>query len=691
MSFDQHPNLAASTVAVAPAPASSGTSLSVGPGDGQLFGSPPFNVTVWPTGSAPSQANAEILRVTGRATDTLTVSRQQEGSAARTIRVGDQIAATITAKTIVDVETVLGGQRNVMSFGAHGDSVTDDTAAFNAAISDTPTGGTLLVPPGTYLIDPTPTTGGVRVNKSMTLRLAEGAVLQAKTNALTTYAVVHVNAADVTIEGQGTIRGDVTTHTGSTGEWGHCLEIVNGADRCHVRGITCSNAWGDGIYIGSREIANVVDAIIEHVVCDSNRRQGLSVVGTTRLTVLGSEFRNTGAIHYTAPAAGVDVEPDTSNSTNLDTRFIGCTFTNNYGGGLVLSGGQATVTARVISCHATGNGHTDSYYGGINAAGAHVSAEFVGCTSYANVSHGFTTGQGGDAAKDALSLTSCVARGNSGSGFLDAALGTVYTACSAIENSAHGFWAAGDTGGDSEQYLGCIATANNQANVGGSNFFIYSSTTNGVLSGCISDAGTLSQKPYIGFAVDNSATGWVFNACSAIGSGYLVAGTYFGSSGAVWNAGYGGPSGLEIGSDYAFRASGSTILDLTPSSITSYVNLISRTTSGFAYMQINGKTGALELFQIDNANAGAWAAFGVNELEWRDKADATRLRLTYGATTASAVADFVSSVKIEGNVGFYNTTPAAQPTVTGSRGSNAALASLLTGLASLGLIVDSSS
>lgn len=42
-------------------------------------------------------------------------------------------------------------------------------------------------------------------------------------------------------------------------------------------------------------------------------------------------------------------------------------------------------------------------------------------------------------------------------------------------------------------------------------------------------------------------------------------------------------------------------------------------------------------------------------------------------------------------VGFYGTTPAAKPTVAGSRGGNAALASLLTGLAALGLIADSTS
>ena len=41
-------------------------------------------------------------------------------------------------------------------------------------------------------------------------------------------------------------------------------------------------------------------------------------------------------------------------------------------------------------------------------------------------------------------------------------------------------------------------------------------------------------------------------------------------------------------------------------------------------------------------------------------------------------------------IGFFNHSVAAKPTVTGSRGGNAALASLLTGLAGLGLITDSS-
>ena len=41
--------------------------------------------------------------------------------------------------------------------------------------------------------------------------------------------------------------------------------------------------------------------------------------------------------------------------------------------------------------------------------------------------------------------------------------------------------------------------------------------------------------------------------------------------------------------------------------------------------------------------------------------------------------------------GFFDKAPVAKPAVTGSRGANAALASLLTQLAALGLITDSTS
>lgn len=76
-----------------------------------------------------------------------------------------------------------------------------------------------------------------------------------------------------------------------------------------------------------------------------------------------------------------------------------------------------------------------------------------------------------------------------------------------------------------------------------------------------------------------------------------------------------------------------------------------------------------------------------------------------GAATASDSAKFYVSGKISAsgeveingdlnhdgaNIGFFATAPTTQKTVTGSRGGNAALASLLTQLAAYGLIIDSS-
>ncbi len=101
---DSHKNFSYSTVATAPSPATSGTSLVVAAADGTKFPTVPFNATVWPAATQPTSTNAEVVRVTTISTDTFTITRAQESSSARTVVVGDQIAATVTAKTLTDVE-----------------------------------------------------------------------------------------------------------------------------------------------------------------------------------------------------------------------------------------------------------------------------------------------------------------------------------------------------------------------------------------------------------------------------------------------------------------------------------------------------------------------------------------------------------------------------------------------------------
>lgn len=106
---DAHKNFAVTSIVTAPSPATTGTSVTVATGRGAIFPTPPFNAVIWPASGLPTPLNAEVVRVTAISTDTLTITRAQEGSTARTVIVGDQIAASLTAKSLTDIESAAAG------------------------------------------------------------------------------------------------------------------------------------------------------------------------------------------------------------------------------------------------------------------------------------------------------------------------------------------------------------------------------------------------------------------------------------------------------------------------------------------------------------------------------------------------------------------------------------------------------
>jgi len=95
----EYKNFSYSRVVTAPSPATTGTTTVITSGDGVLFPVVPFNATIWPVGEMPLSTNSEIVTVTNVTDDTFTITRQQEGTSARTIVTGDRISATITAWT----------------------------------------------------------------------------------------------------------------------------------------------------------------------------------------------------------------------------------------------------------------------------------------------------------------------------------------------------------------------------------------------------------------------------------------------------------------------------------------------------------------------------------------------------------------------------------------------------------------
>jgi len=136
MAFDQHVNFGYGVVATAPSPATSGTTLVLQTGQGALMPAVPFNGTVWAIGQLALVSTAEIVRVTTIAGDTLTITRAQEGSSARAIVVGDQFAATITAKTLQDVELLAKGGDVTGPGSAAADSLTAFSGTTGKVLKD---------------------------------------------------------------------------------------------------------------------------------------------------------------------------------------------------------------------------------------------------------------------------------------------------------------------------------------------------------------------------------------------------------------------------------------------------------------------------------------------------------------------------------------------------------------------------
>ena len=159
--MDALKNFAYSLVATAPSPATSGTSLVVTAGQGSYFPATPFDATIWPAGSQPSNTNAEIVRVTTVSTDTFTITRAQYGTTAQSIAIGYQIAQTVDANLIGQLAPLTGatftGEVVAPDFKVTG--LTGASAVTSRWVGSTtngpPASGTFVV--GDWIIDQTAT------------------------------------------------------------------------------------------------------------------------------------------------------------------------------------------------------------------------------------------------------------------------------------------------------------------------------------------------------------------------------------------------------------------------------------------------------------------------------------------------------------------------------------------------------
>jgi Pectate lyase superfamily protein len=224
---------------------------------------------------------------------------------------------------------------NVKQKGAMGDGQTDDTAAIQAAIDEIAgTGGTVLVPKGTYMVDPVGK-NHLALKSDMTLKLSKEATLKAIPNDADKYSILSISGvSNVTVSG-GTLEGDRQEHTGKSGTWGFGIRIDHDASHITISGLTAKNMWGDGFYV-----QGATDVKFCTVLADNNRRQGMSIIAAEGLVVTHSVFRNT---RGTRPGAGIDFEPDGAEETVSNVRIENSQFLDNEGPGVLIAGKKGAV------------------------------------------------------------------------------------------------------------------------------------------------------------------------------------------------------------------------------------------------------------------------------------------------------------------------------------------------------------
>lgn len=250
-------------------------------------------------------------------------------------------------------------------FGAHGDNVNDDTDAIQRSFNY----GTVKVtfmPNKTYLVTPYNLTYGIEIPSNRIIDLA-GSLVQVIPSSNYAYKVFDIKDCDNVTLKNGYINGDVVGHTGVTGENGHGVFLTH-CTNVLLENLHVSDMWGDGINIAwltpeNYESSNIT---IRNCVCDSNRRQGMSVQAGSNIYVENCKFINTGRKQYTGPGAGVDVEPPLANKTLENIMFVNCIFKNNYGqqfvGGGNASDGTYVKNLILSECILDDNANTSTSY-----------------------------------------------------------------------------------------------------------------------------------------------------------------------------------------------------------------------------------------------------------------------------------------------------------------------------------------
>jgi hypothetical protein len=300
--MDAHKNFAYGTIATAPTPATSGTSLTLATGIAARMPATPFNATVWPTAEIAVASNAEIIRVTNITGDVATIVRAQEGTTARTIIAGDQIAATITAKTLTDVETAIPSTAGLISaINVSGGTTSNNLSAITFSNANgvsfglagsvvTGTVATNYQSPGAYL---------TTAMQSNAVTLSNAKLSAGTLSALRSDVTFgDSNGISFGLNTNGVLTGTVATNYQSAGAYLTTADLSQNSSKYAATGFTTTTIAGS-VVAGTHDTNGLKLAVPAFLTVAAGGNASLNVsAGTTSNNLTNITFANSNGVSF---------------------------------------------------------------------------------------------------------------------------------------------------------------------------------------------------------------------------------------------------------------------------------------------------------------------------------------------------------------------------------------------------------
>lgn len=145
---------------------------------------------------------------------------------------------------------------------------------------------------------------------SRTTIILEGSITVAPNNFTNYYIFRLIDKNSITIKGGGFLIGDVETHTGTTGEWGHGI-FIQGCYNININNLQLKNFWGDGIEV-DKSSSNLYtsELYLSNLTIYNNRRQGISLLSVKNVFIDNCVIYGIGSINGTNPKGAIDIEPE---------------------------------------------------------------------------------------------------------------------------------------------------------------------------------------------------------------------------------------------------------------------------------------------------------------------------------------------------------------------------------------------